>query len=143
MDIEESILNSIHSRLTTNATLKSKMGGAVRLYLTWAVSDAEYPYLVHRMDISRIADWSPKYRITYLLDIWSYSTNASEVFAIREQIINLLDNYSDTTSDGIYFWMWKQTSGLVPENAEGIWHYNIQMNLKYVDEDEVGILLKR
>jgi hypothetical protein len=143
MDIEKSLLNSIYTHLTTDATLKSRMGGSVRLYLTWAPAEASFPYLVHRLDLSRIADWSPKYRIAYLLDIWSYSTNADEIFDIREQIMNLLDNYSGTTSDGIFYWMWKQTAGLVPETAEGIWHYNCQLNLRYVEESEIGVLLRR
>ncbi len=143
MDIEKSLLNSIYTHLTTDATLKSRMGGSVRLYLTWAPAEAIIPYLVHRLDLSRIADWSPKYRITYLIDIWSYSTNADEIFDIREQIMNLLDNYKGTTSDGVEFWLWRQADGLVPENEEGIWHYNCQFNARYVDEDEIGVLLKR
>lgn len=142
-DIQQSLLTAIYNRLTTDTTLKSKMGGSVRLYLTWALAEAAFPYLVHRLDMSRIADFSPKYRCTYLVDIWSYSLNANETFAIREQVMNLLDNYKGVTSDGVDFWVWRQTDGLVPETEENIWHYNCQFNLRYVDEDEVGVLLKR
>lgn len=142
-DINESLLTSIYTRLTQDTTLKSLMGGSVRLSLTWAPPEATFPYLVHRLDMSRIADWSPKVRFTYLLDIWSYSSNADEIFDIREQLMNLLDNYQGTTSDGVDFWMWKQTSGLIPETAENIWHLAIQMNLRCIESKEIGVLLKR
>ena len=143
MDINESLLTSIYSRLTQDNTLKSLMGGSVHMYLTWSPAEAAFPYLVHRLDMSRIADWNLKLRFTYLVDIWSYSTNADEVFDIHEQIMNLLDDYQGVTSDGIDFWLWKQTSGLVPEEEEGIFHLACQFNLRCIDSDEIGILLRR
>jgi len=143
MDIQESLLTSIYNTLTGDATLQGLMGGTVRLYPVFAPPDAEFPYLVHRLDIGRIADWCPRMRCTYLLDIWSYSPSAEEALDIRQRLMTLLDGLDSSTAETTEFYVWRQTDGFVPEIAENIWHYACQFNLKWLKDDEIGVAMKR
>lgn len=143
MDIVESLLNYIYDLLTQDEELKKRMGGEVRLALGWAPPDCEFPYLVHRLDVRPLADYSPQSKCTYLLDIWSYSPSAEETLDIRERIMELLDGLYSSTDETSEFWLWKQGDGFVPESTEGIWHYAMTFYLKYTNDKEVGVLLRR
>ncbi len=143
MDIVESLITAIHNRLVNDATLQSRMGGSVRLYPVWAPPDAEFPYLVHRLDITPLADFSPQSRNTYMLDIWSYSPSSKETLDIREQVMTLLDGWASSTDETREFWLWKQTDGFVADPTENIWHYACQMNMKHTNDAQIGALLKR
>ncbi len=142
IEIQESLLTAIYNLLTTDATLITAMGGSVRLFLTWAVPDAVFPYLVHRIDM-RPPDWSPVDICTYILDIWSASSNATEIVAIKKRIMELLDGRQSSTAETSGYWLWRQTDGFVPESTEGIWHYSCQFNFRYIRDAQIGALLKR
>lgn len=143
IDIQESLISAIYTRLTTDTTLKSKMGGTVRLYLNWAQPDTPFPYLVHRIDMSNVADWSPQRKCTYYLDIWSYSTTAEECLDIKFRILALIDDYRSSTSETTEYFIWLQTDGFIPESEEDIWHYALQFNLKWLRDSQIGTLLYR
>ena len=143
MDIQKSLLTALWNKLTTDEDLKSLMGGEIRLFLAWALPDSAMPYLVHRIDMANVADWSPVRHCTYYLDIWSDSPDANETFSIRDRVMELIDNLEGSTGETTSFYLWVQTDTLVPESAEGIWHYAIQFNLKYVRDTQIGVLLKR
>jgi len=143
MDIVESLMRAIYNLLTDDTILKSRMGGTVRLYPVWAPPDASFPYLVHRLDVRPLADWSPQSKSTYLLDIWSYSPSARETLDIRERLMELLDGLDSSTDETSEYWLYKQGDGFVPESTEGIWHYAMMFFLKYTNDAQVGVLLKR
>ena len=143
VDIQESLLSSIYTTLTTDSTLQGLMGGTVRLYPVWAISDAEFPYLVQRLDIGRVADWSPQARCTFYLDIWSDSPSTEECLDIRKRIMELLDGLDSSTAETTEFFLWIQTDGFVPETTENIWHYTCQFNLKWLKDSEIGVAMKR
>lgn len=143
MDIVESLLTAIYNLLVADATLKSRMGGSVRLYPVWAPPNAEFPYLVHRLDLRPLADYSPQHKSSYLIDIWSYSPSAKETLNIRERLVQLLDGFDSSTAETSEFWLWEGSDGFVPESSEGIWHYACQFNLKHLTDAQVGVLLKR
>ena len=143
MDIVESLMRAIYNLLTDDTTLKSRMGGTVRLYPVWAPPDASFPYLVHRLDVRPLADWSPQSKSTYLLDIWSYSPSAREILDIRERLMALLDGLDSSTDETSEYWLYKQGDGFVPESTEEIWHYAMMFFLKYTNDAQVGVLLKR
>lgn len=143
VDIQKSILSSLYNTLTADTTLKAAMGGTVRLYPVWAEVDAEFPYLVNRLDMANVGDRSPQRRCTYYLDIWSDSTNANEALSIRKQIMSLIDNLDSSTDETTEFFMWIQTDGFVPESTPGIYHYAMQFNLKYLRDEQIGVVYKR
>ena len=143
VDTQKSLLTYIYNLLTTDEDLKAAMGGTVRLYLTWATPDAEFPYLVHRIDMGILADWSPQARCTYYLDIWSDSPNAEEILAIRKLIMTLLDGLDFVTDETTECFLWIQTDGFIPETEPGIWHYACQFNLKWLKDAQIGATLKR
>lgn len=142
VDIQESLLTSIYTLLTTDDTLKAAMGGTVRLYPVWATPDAEMPYLVHRLDLTH-PDWSPVPLGTYLLDIWTDSPSIESALDIRKAVVDLLDGLESSTDETSEYWMWLQTDGFVPESAEGINHYATQWRLKFVKDAMIGELIKR
>jgi hypothetical protein len=130
LDPQASLITYIYNLLTTDATLISNMGGTVRLSLTWAPPDCAFPYLVNRIDMSNVSDYSPIRRGTFYIDIWSDSPSASEALIIRKRLMELLDNLTFSTAEVDSVAMWRQTDGFVPESTEGIWHYAIQMNMR-------------
>jgi len=143
MDIQKSLLTSIYNTLTTDTTLKTAMGGTVRLFHTWATPDAEFPYLVNRIDMGNVADYSPQRKCTYYLDIWSDSSNADETLTIRNQILALIDNLDSSTSETTEFFMWIQTDSFIPESEQNIWHYAMQFNLTWLRDEQIGVVYKR
>jgi len=138
-DIQEALLTYIYNLLTTDTGLKADMGGTVRLALVWAKPDTEFPYLVHRIDVGPDAIGHILRRATYYIDIWSDSPNASEVLAIREEIIGLLDELEfDTASDEATRARFRlQTDSFIPETEDGIWHYAIMFNLRFFRNSEI------
>lgn len=143
VDIQKSLLAYIYNLLTTDSDLEAAMGGTVRLYLTWAKPNAVFPYLVHRIDMGILGDWSPEAVCTYYLDIWSDSSNAEEILAIRKEIMTLLDGLIFSTTETTDCHLWIQMDGFVPEVEEGIWHYACQFNLKWLKDAQIGATLKR
>jgi len=143
IDIQKSLLTYIYDLLTTDDPLKEAMGGTVRLYLTWASPDAIFPYLVQRIDIGRATEWTPERASTYYLDIWSDSPNADEILAIRTILMGLLDNIEFSTSETTEVHLWIQADAFVPEVEQGIWHYAMQFNLKWLKDAQIGVTLYR
>lgn len=115
----------------------------MRLYLTWALPNAVFPYLVHKLDLRPLADWSPQCLGTYVVDIWSNSPSAEEAVDIKERIMQLLNGLDSSTSETSEYWLWWQGDGFVTETEEGIWHYTIMFTVKYLNDAQVGVLLKR
>lgn len=141
-DIQKSLLSHIYTLLTTNGLLVV-MGDPVRLYLAWALPDAEFPYLVNRIDMGILGDWSPEAVCTYYLDIWSDSSDANEILAIRKIIMELLDGLIFSTTETTDCHLWIQTDAFIPEIEPGIWHYACQFNLKWLKDAQIGQILKR
>ncbi len=123
VDTSKSLITYIYDRLTTDATFKTLMGGTVRLYLDFAEPDAEFPYLVQRLDIRKEPGTFVIQKATHYLDIWSDSPNADELLSIRERLIQLLDELVFSTSDVGSVHIGFLFSGGVPEPEQGIWHY--------------------
>jgi hypothetical protein len=142
MGIEDSIETAIYNRLIADTILQGLMGGTVRLYRK-TPPDAIMPYLVYRTDTNRLADFSPQYSSTYMIDIWSHSPSGQEEIDIKDQVMSLLHNWASSTSATSEFWLWIQTEGEVANLDEDIWHYACQFNLKYLKDSEVGVLLRR
>jgi len=143
VDIQKSLLTYIYNLLTTDGELKAAMGAVVHLYPVWAVPDAPFPYLVHRIDMGILADWSPVAQCTYYLDIWSDSPNAEEILSVRNLVMGLLDGVDFSTDETTECFLWIQTDGFVPETEQGIWHYACQFNLKWLKDAQIGATLKR
>ncbi len=142
LDTQKSLLTYLYNLLTTDSDLQTAMGGAVRLYLTWATPDAAFPYLVYRIDISA-AEPFPMRQSTLYLDIWSDSPNADETLAIRKLVIELLDELEPSTDEIAGARLWIQTDGFIPESDQGIWHYALQFNLRYYRKSEAAAIIAR
>lgn len=142
VDTQKSLLTYLWTLLTGSADLKLAMSDPVRCYLTWAEPDAEFPYLVHRIDIAP-AEPFPMRLATYYLDIWSDSPNADKLLAIRKLIIELLDELDFTTDEVTAARLWLQTEGMIPETEQGIWHYALQFNLRFYRTSETAAIIGR
>jgi len=146
-DIQTSFLTYVHGILTADATLKAAMGGTVRLYPVWAVSDPTTPYLVHRIEFqANFGEWVTRSG-TYILDIWSTTDSAAEALAIKDRITTLLDELSFNTTDTVKILtgcrLWSQTEGLISEEDESIWHYMTQWNFRGARAIEVTNIVNR
>jgi len=135
LDTQESVLTAVYTLLVADTTLKTAMGGTVRLYPVWAPPDATFPYLVNRLDMIA-SDPFPARAGTYIVDIWSNSVAASEIVAIRKRLIELLDEYMFNTTDVKNIKLMLQTDGFIPETEPDIWHYTIQFNVRLWRQSE-------
>ena len=128
VDVDRSLITYIWNLLTTDGLLKALMGGTVRCYPVDAVEDAEFPYLVHRLDIRQHPGTHGVQNATHYLDIWSDSPNANEITNIRERLIQLLDELVFNTDDVSQAHIAFQTSGFIPESEQSIFHYAMQFD---------------
>ena len=142
VDTQTSLITYFYNRLTTDATLKSNMGGAVRCYLVWAKTDATLPYLVHRIDLRQRGIW-PEEIGTYTIDIWSYSRIATEAISIRKRIIELLDQLQFNTTEVKNCYVEKLSDGFIPESTPDIWHISILFSISLWRQTEVVYILNR
>jgi len=133
LDVQESLLTYIYNNLlTTNEDLKAAMGGTVRLELTRAKPDTEFPYLVHRIDILREPGTHVIQAAVYYLDIWSDSPSAfDEITPIRKILIELLDELIFSTDEVADVSIEKISDGFIPEMEQGIWHYATMWELTF------------
>lgn len=127
LDTQKSLLTKLWTILTGDDVedigLQALMGVPVRLYLTWAEPDAEFPYLVHRIDIRKEPGTHVVQKATYYLDIWSDSPNADEVLLIRKRLIEILDELIFSTDEVARVHIEIMSDGFIPEPEQGIWHY--------------------
>ena len=141
-DTQEALLTYIYNRLTVDTGLKADMGGTVRLAPVWAKPDTTFPYLVHRIDVGPDATGFILRRATYYIDIWSNSPNASEILAIKEEIIASLDELEFDTASGevtrARFAL--QTESFIPETEDGILHYALMFNLCFFRDAEIAAI---
>jgi len=141
-DTQESIITYFYNRLTADTTLKTNMGGTVRCYLVWAKTDAVLPYLVHRIDLRKRGIW-PEEMGTYTIDIWSYSTTATEVISIRKRIVELLDQLLFNTTEVKNCYVEKLSDGFIPESTPDIWHISILFSVSLWRQTETVYILNR
>ena len=143
VDIQESLIQAIYTRLTTDGTLATLMGGAVCLFHVWATPEAAFPYLVQRLDLRSQGDFNIEPEGTLYIDIWTDSPSGESAGDIKQQIMTLLDNYTSSTSETSSYRLWWQTDTFVPETTQNIWHLALQFNVKYLNDAKVGVILNR
>jgi hypothetical protein len=114
----------------------------VRCYLAWGKTDAELPYLVHRLEI-RETDFWPIREATYTIDAWSASNTADEITAIRKAVIEELDHKTFDTTEADRCRVNLFSDGFVPEPEEGIWHINMVFNIRLYRKGEVAAIIGR
>lgn len=142
IDTQKSLITQLYTYLTGDAALKAAMGGTVRCYLVWAITDAVLPYLVHRLDIRESDVW-PIRQATYTLDIWSASDNADEITAIRKAIVEELDELIFDTTENDHCKITLFSDGFIPELEEGIWHISMLFNIRFYRKGEVAAIIAR
>ena len=143
MDTQKSLTTYIYNKLTLDSELKSLMGGVVRLALTWAPADCEFPYLVHRIDIRKEPGTYVIQKASYYLDIWSDSPNADETLAIRKRLIELLDDLIFSTDEVARVHIEIMSDGFIPEPEQGIWHYATLWDLIFRSDSEAASIEAR
>ncbi|MCE5190915.1 MAG: DUF3168 domain-containing protein [Actinomycetia bacterium] len=136
----QAIIVAIYTRLTTDATLKSLMGGSVSLYRGMAPQDPTFPYLVHRL---ASAGW-PFSSTPYWLDVWTYNESPESMDSMVERIRTLLENWRITTGASeigagrmVYL---PEGSGEIPTDNEQVWHYSTAWRIRFVGTRLTGLV---
>ncbi len=138
----ESIRNHLYNILTTDSELQTLLGGTVKLYNLHAIADADFPYLVHRLESGADTFW-PLRQGTYIVDIWVDERSTDTIYDIRNRIVALIDELNFTTSAIDRGELWLQTDGLISEPQDGIYHYALQFNLRYYRTAETETIIER
>lgn len=145
-DVQEALLDYIEARLVADIGLTTDMGGTVRIALGFAKPDTPFPYLVHR--ITSVPDDSevhPLRRGTYFIDIFTDSPVAASLMAIRQEIVESLDELEFNTAgnEATRARFTLDTEALIPETEDGIWHYAIVFNLRFFRDAEIAAINSR
>ncbi len=145
LDTQVSLLTFLYNKLTQDASMQTLMGGTVRLYPVWAREDAEFPYLVHRLEIRPVSGGIyPEQKATYYLDIWFDCSDAADLLAVRKRIIELLDELRFSSAEVSNGEIHKSNAdGFVPETEPDIWHYHLQFVINYWRKSETAAILAR
>ena len=152
MDTEQALLTAIHQRITQDEVLKPLIlneDGTTRLKLLWAKKNEKFPYIVHSLD-SRNLDPRVLREGTYYLDLWDYGQTATRIHEMRGQVIGILDESLIGLIDPnnsflsvsqpqngeprpilVAARLKLTTSGMIPEDTEGIWHLALQFSMRY------------
>lgn len=138
VDVRRSLITYLWTRLTTDSILQAAMAGEVRCYLAEAETDAEFPYLVHRVEIGVVPGTYAVQRATYFLDVWSDSPNAEQITTIRERLIGLLDELIFNTDDVKRVHVEFFSDSDMPEPEVGIWHYVTMWELVFIRKSEAA-----
>jgi hypothetical protein len=142
VDTQLSILDAVYDILVDDSLLKTAMGGTVRCHPVQASPDTAFPFLIHRLDIG-MAEPFPMREATYYIDIFSDTTNITEVANIRQRLINILDERTITTTDVQSARFWLQTDGFIPEVETGVWHFAIMFTLRMYRKAEAAAIITR
>lgn len=142
-DTQVSLITYLYNVLTQDSTMQTRMGGSVALHHVWAPPDATFPYLVHRADLRQREGNFPLMKAVYNLDIWSYSSQASEITLIRERIFQLIDQLFFHTTEVSNAKVMIQAEGFVPETEPDTWHYNMQFDIDYYRKSETISIIGR
>jgi hypothetical protein len=141
MDTIQSIITHIYNLLAADEELQTAMGGTVKLHLSFAPTDAPMPYIVHTVGL-RESDHFAANEGTYTVNIYSSSTNASEVLSIRKRIVELLDRIKFDTDEVRGCELHKFSDDFV-EEEESVCHYVIMFNLWVYRASEIDSILSR
>lgn len=136
VDTRRSLVNYFWNLLTNDSILVAAMGGTVRCYYSEGEADAEFPYLVHRLSIRSQSGVYPMQSGTYYLDIWSQSDNIAELTAIRERVMQLLDQLDFSTDDVKMVTVDFASDDDSVEPEQRIWHLPIIFELDFRRDSE-------
>jgi hypothetical protein len=142
VDTQVSLITFLHNLFTADPSMISLMGGTVRIYPVWAQVDAEFPYLVHRVDI-KPRDIFPEQTSSYYLDIWFNCPDSANALAVRKRIIELIDELQFSTAEIANGKIGKVGDGFVPETEPDIWHYALQFSIKFYRKAETLNIIGR
>ncbi len=112
------------------------------VYSVWAEEDAEFPYIVYRLD----NDYTPGGYVangTLYVDVWDYAQIERRALQIRGHVIRLLDRKIIQLRGVSCARLWLQTDGWVAEEARNIWHRAIQFVVRYDRRIELDMIRGR
>lgn len=138
VDVRRSLIDYLWGRLTTDPTMKERMGADFRCYWPMAEEDASFPYLAHRLSISAEPGTHVIQGATYYLDIWSHSTKGEEITSIRERIIQLLDQLDFSTDDVGVAHMELLSDDDAVSGERGIWHFAMIFEMIFRRDSEAA-----
>lgn len=127
----QAVCAALWTRVTTDATMKSVFGqsGTVFMYRVMAPKDSAFPYIVDRLSISRELFHGQH---TYFLDLWYYGEQPTAVDSAVDRLKILFHEWTFTTAtdeaSGFLEWF---GGGYIPTDAEYVWHYATQWDIKF------------
>lgn len=146
---QKSAITFLYNLLANDATIKSLVGDPARLYPTWAVKDAVFPYGVYRL-VNNANPSVALYNGIFYLDLWAYNSDLNTLYEIRNRVITLLDerkfqaNDPDTgDKDIVAFRTWINADRQIPEDTEYILHQAMEFNVRYDRFREIVNILNR
>jgi len=145
VDTVNAIITAIYDILTTDSTLKSLCGGAVRLYFPMSATNPDFPYLNHNLKPGVVPEQWSIVNADYFLDIWDYSDTAARALSIRDRVITLLDQRTITTAGGeiVGGRLRFDNDGFRDTDLERLWHYAMVGTLRYARKAEIANILGR
>jgi len=138
MDTLQAVIEALWTRLTTDATLNALFpGGTAICFLEWAEQDADFPYLVVRLDTA--SDEFMEHG-DFVVDIWDKASEADRALNIRGRVRQLLYNYAFTTAGGEVGAARLGRARLdqaIPDEEPDVWRREITFPVRFFDKQGV------
>lgn len=141
MDSILAVLTEVFNELRDDVELNDIMGD-VRITNVWASPDAEFPYLVYRLN-TMPQDPPIVTQGTLTLDIWDYQQTATRLYEMRRRIIELLDQQRFENDDCGVIRLFKGMDMDIPEDTQYVWHRTIDFRVRYTRNTEFEPVLAR
>lgn len=135
MDATEAILTSLWTTLRADALLDDAAGG-VRLYHK-PPRDIQWPYLTHKLDTLTSLDNGVK-PATYTIHVWDYGPNTDRVWAVRENLMRLLDLSRHTVTGQGIARFWHASEAWMPDEDPNVTHLVMIFECRYARASEIA-----
>ena len=146
-------------QLISNSDVSDKI---VKLHDTWAEKDAEFDYLVYKLERNNNQPNGVVANSQLIIDIWTYSQLQRTNYRIQELLIELLDKklikgeeiesildsfsyYDEDTTDNIFSavrFEYDDDNG-IPVDAKNVWRRELRFDLRHDRKREIKNILDR
>ena len=137
----QAVTSAIWTRLTTDATLMSALGGTVDLYRVMAPQDPTMPYGVHRLIMGDNVFHGTH---TYFLDWWDYNETPERLDLAVDRATVLLHEWRFATAANEASGLIERFPGgcgYIPTDAEQVWHYSSMWYVRIVAARDITAIV--
>ncbi|MFW5855781.1 MAG: hypothetical protein ACOCVB_00760 [Bacillota bacterium] len=128
----------IRSQLKNDTELNELIDNA---YPEWADKDAEFPYIVYRIEVDSQTEEGAVSQATLYLGLWDHNQLKQRILRMRGHVLRLFDR-TRVYLEGVGLVRIKHNNGgSIPEDTKNIWHREEIFDLRFSRTIEIEKIL--